>query len=106
MLLSHWTCNWLSGSSTGCHIALQAVYTALREAEHRSTAFLPYWNLPLAKVVIPRQRRCQEAMGIINSTLDGLVAKCQQLVRVRLSSDLAVAPTSWLNADILQSGVH
>lgn len=59
---------------------MQAVYTALREAEHRSTAFLPYWNLPLAKVIVPRQRRCQEAMVTINNTLDGLVAKCRRLV--------------------------
>ena len=31
----------------------------LREAEHRSTAPIQYWNLPGAKVLIPRQRKCQ-----------------------------------------------
>lgn len=29
---------------------------------------------------MPRQRRCQEALTIINSTLDGLIAECQRLV--------------------------
>lgn len=52
----------------------------MREAEHRSTAFLPYWDLPLATAVVPRQRRCREAMATINSSLDGLIAKCQRLV--------------------------
>ncbi len=27
--------------------ALQAVYVALREAEYRSTAFVPYWKVRL-----------------------------------------------------------
>lgn len=30
----------------GC---VQAVYGVLKEAEHRSTFYIPYWNLPLAK---------------------------------------------------------
>ena len=29
--------------------ALQAVYGVLKEAEHRSTFYIPYWDLPLAK---------------------------------------------------------
>ena len=55
--------------------AAQAVYTALREAEYRSTAFIPYWNVPLLRAIVPRQRRCTEALKVINSTLDGLIAK-------------------------------
>lgn len=58
----------------------QAVYTALREAEYRSTYPLPYWNIPLLRWLVPRQRRCQEALVIINSTLDSLIAKSKQLV--------------------------
>ena len=58
----------------------QAVYVVLREAEHRSTAPLPYWNLPGANQLIPRQKRCQEALLVVNNTLDGLIAKCKQLV--------------------------
>ena len=38
-------------------LALQAVYSVLKEAEHRSTFYIPYWNLPLAMQLVPRQRR-------------------------------------------------
>ena len=30
----------------------QAVYGVLKEAEHRSTFYIPYWNLPLARYVV------------------------------------------------------
>ncbi|CAL8463765.1 g3299 [Coccomyxa elongata] len=56
-----------------------AVYTVLREAEYRSTYPLPYWNLPLMRWLVPRQRRCQEALVVINSTLDSLIAKSKRL---------------------------
>ena len=59
---------------------MQAVYTVLREAEYRSTAFVPYWRLPLARSVVPRQQRCSAALKVINATLDGLIAKCRRLV--------------------------
>ena len=56
------------------------MYTALREAEYRSTMFLPYWKLPPLRWLVPRQRACTDAMAIINATLDGLVDKCKALV--------------------------
>ncbi|GLC45871.1 hypothetical protein PLESTB_001447900 [Pleodorina starrii] len=59
---------------------IQAVYTVLREAEHRSTAPLAYWNIPGVALVVPRQRRCQEALRIVNDCLDGLIDKCKKLV--------------------------
>lgn len=59
---------------------IQAVYTALREAEYRSTAFVPYWKVPLLRWLVPRQRRCTEAMVTVNATLDQLIDKCKQLV--------------------------
>ncbi len=30
-------------------LATQAVYGVLKEAEHRSTFYIPYWDLPFAK---------------------------------------------------------
>lgn len=36
-------------------ICLQAVYGVLKEAEHRSTFYIPYWNIPISKYVVPRQ---------------------------------------------------
>lgn len=51
---------------------LQAVYTTLREAEYRSTAFIPYWNIKPLLYVVPRQRRCLKALQTISDTLDEL----------------------------------
>ncbi len=59
---------------------VQAVYTVLREAEYRSTYPLPYWNLPLMRLIVPRQRRCQAALATINRTLSGLIAKSKRVV--------------------------
>lgn len=56
-----------------CLLTHQAVYTVLKEAEHRSVMPLPYWTLPFAKELVPRQRRCIEALVLINRTLDGLI---------------------------------
>ena len=44
-------------------LCVQAVYGVLKEAEHRSTFYLPYWKLPLASVVVPRQRKFSEDLG-------------------------------------------
>jgi hypothetical protein len=70
------------------------VYTALREAEYRSTAPIPYWNFAPLRYLVPRQRRCTEALAVINSTLDELIAKCKALVRGRLL--LALLAAGWL----------
>ncbi|KAG2422214.1 hypothetical protein HXX76_016214 [Chlamydomonas incerta] len=59
---------------------IQAVYTLLREAEHRSTAPIAYWNIPGIEFVVPRQKRCQEALALVNECLDGLIDKCKKLV--------------------------
>lgn len=59
---------------------IQAVYTALREAEYRSTAPIAYWNLPPARWIVPRQRRVTEALKIVNETLDTLIARAKALV--------------------------
>ena len=56
------------------------MYTSLREAEYRSTAFVPYWNVPLLRAIVPRQRRCTAALKIVNVTLDGLIQRCKDLV--------------------------
>ncbi|MEW5313289.1 MAG: hypothetical protein WDW38_004870 [Sanguina aurantia] len=59
---------------------IQAVYTVLREAEHRSVQPLPYWNLPGAKTLVPRQKKCVEALLVVNKSLDDLIAKSKKLV--------------------------
>lgn len=59
---------------------VEAVYVALREAEARSTALLPYWKIPGVRQVLPRQRRVTEALTLINATLDTLIATCKRMV--------------------------
>lgn len=55
----------------------QAVYTVLREAEDRSVAPIPIWEIPIWKDVSPRQRKVKEALKLINGTLDDLIAICK-----------------------------
>jgi hypothetical protein len=43
---------------------IQAVYTTLREAEHRSLTPIPYWKLPFADDLIPRQARALLSLKI------------------------------------------
>ena len=69
---------------------VQAVYTTLREAEYRSTAFIPYWNFAPLRAIVPRQRRCTEALGIVNTTLDGLISKCKRLVMATFCRDFTL----------------
>ena len=57
--------------------ALQAVYGVLKEAEHRSTFYIPYWNLPFARNLVPRQRQFYADLAVINDCLDGLIAQAK-----------------------------
>lgn len=57
---------------------IKAVYGVLREAEHRSTFYIPYWNLPLADVLVPRQRQFRADLKVINDCLDGLIERAKQ----------------------------
>lgn len=59
---------------------IDAVYTALKEAEARSTDLLPYWKIkPLCKI-IPRQIKAEEAVTVIRKTVEELIAKCKEIV--------------------------
>jgi len=72
--------NYTFDSLTHDDPVISAVYTVLREAEHRSIAIFPYWNLPGIAAVVPRQRAAQQALLVINSTLDALIADCRRVV--------------------------
>jgi hypothetical protein len=43
------------------------------EAEHRSTFYIPYWNVPLLRAIVPRQRQFAADIRVINDTLDQLI---------------------------------
>ncbi|GJP51245.1 hypothetical protein CLOM_g10420 [Closterium sp. NIES-68] len=59
---------------------VEAVYVTLREAEVRSTALFPYWKIPPLRVVMPSQRKVSDALKLINSTLNELIAECKKMV--------------------------
>lgn len=52
---------------------IQAVYGTLYEAEHRSTFYIPYWKIPFASWVVPRQWKFRQDLKVINDCLDGLI---------------------------------
>ena len=56
----------------------QAVYGVLKEAEHRSTFYIPYWNIPVTRYIVPRQRKFHADLEVINDCLDGLIARAKQ----------------------------
>ncbi|KAG2654974.1 protein LUTEIN DEFICIENT 5, chloroplastic [Panicum virgatum] len=59
---------------------VEAVYVTLREAEMRSTSPIPTWEIPIWKDISPRQKKVNEALKLINTTLDELIAVCKRLV--------------------------
>lgn len=72
--------NYNFDSLTSDSPVIQAVYTALKEAESRSTDLLPYWKIPLLCKLVPRQVKAAKAVTIIQETVEDLVAKCKSIV--------------------------
>lgn len=59
---------------------VEAVYAVLREAEMRSTSPIPTWEIPIWKDISPRQKKVNEALRLINTILDELIAICKRMV--------------------------
>jgi cytochrome P450 family 97 subfamily B polypeptide 3 len=70
--------NYTFGSITTESPVIKAVYGVLKEAEHRSTFYIPYWNLPGAKFLVPRQRAFNADLAVINECLDGLISQAKE----------------------------
>lgn len=77
----------------------QAVYVTLREAEMRSTSPIPTWEIPIWKDISPRQKKVNEALKLINTTLDELIAIC----KVHLFSTLILMSYMFGSIEILSS---
>ncbi|KAL5976945.1 hypothetical protein ACLOJK_021282 [Asimina triloba] len=60
------------------HESFKAVYGTLFEAEHRSTFYIPYWKLPFARWVVPRQQKFHNDLKVINECLDGLIKNAKE----------------------------
>ncbi|XP_073032888.1 protein LUTEIN DEFICIENT 5, chloroplastic-like [Primulina eburnea] len=59
---------------------IEAVYTVLREAEDRSIAPIPLWEIPIWKDISPKLKKVNAALKLINDTLDDLIAICKRMV--------------------------
>ncbi|XP_052730872.1 carotene epsilon-monooxygenase, chloroplastic isoform X1 [Vigna angularis] len=59
---------------------IEAVYTALKEAEARSTDLLPYWKFKFLCKLIPRQIKAEEAVSVIRKTVEDLIERCKEIV--------------------------
>ncbi|XP_040376980.1 cytochrome P450 97B2, chloroplastic [Oryza brachyantha] len=57
---------------------IKAVYGTLFEAEHRSTFYIPYWNIPITRWIVPRQRKFHSDLKVINDCLDGLIKNAKE----------------------------
>ncbi|XP_078436871.1 cytochrome P450, family 97, subfamily B, polypeptide 3 [Wolffia australiana] len=70
--------NYDFGSVTTESPVIKAVYGTLFEAEHRSTFYIPYWNFPLARWIVPRQRKFYSDLKVINDCLDELIKNARE----------------------------
>ncbi|XP_022854208.1 protein LUTEIN DEFICIENT 5, chloroplastic-like [Olea europaea var. sylvestris] len=59
---------------------VEAVYTVLREAEDRSVAPIPFWEIPIWKDISPKLKKVNAALKLINETLNNLIAICKRMV--------------------------
>jgi len=69
--------NYEFGSVTKESPVIKAVYSALVEAEHRSMTPAPYWSLPLANQLVPRLRKFNSDLRLLNDVLDNLINRAK-----------------------------
>jgi cytochrome P450 len=65
--------NYDFGSVTNESPIVKAVYRVLREAEHRSSSFIPYWNLPYAEKWMGGQIEFNRDMTMLDDILADLI---------------------------------
>eukprot|EP00970_Alexandrium_tamarense_P011252 scaffold2429_cov214-Alexandrium_tamarense.AAC.7 len=65
--------NYDFGSVTKESPIVKAVYRVLREAEHRSSSFIPYWDLPYADKWMGGQVEFRKDMGMLDDILTKLI---------------------------------
>ncbi|KAJ8611038.1 hypothetical protein CTAYLR_007067 [Chrysophaeum taylorii] len=66
--------NYEFGSVDRVSPVVQAAVDTLREAEHRSVTPAPYWKIPGATYVVPRQVAFRSNMNLLNAELNKCVA--------------------------------
>jgi cytochrome P450 family 97 subfamily B polypeptide 3 len=74
--------NYDFGSVTNESPVIRAVYSALVEAEHRSMTPAPYWNIPFANQLVPRLRKFNADLKLLNEVLDDLINRAKNTRQV------------------------
>jgi len=69
--------NYEFGSVTDESPVIKAVYSALVEAEHRSMTPAPYWDLPFANELVPRLRKFNSDLQILDDVLTDLIDRAK-----------------------------
>ncbi|KAF5750448.1 carotene epsilon-monooxygenase chloroplastic [Tripterygium wilfordii] len=59
---------------------IDAVYTALKETELRTTDILPYWKIKALCKIVPRQIKAEKAVTVIRRSVEELITKCKEIV--------------------------
>ena len=67
---------------------IKAVYSALVEAEHRSMTPAPYWDIPGANQLVPRLRKFNSDLDILNNVLNDLIDRAKSSREVEDIEDL------------------
>jgi len=80
--------NYDFGSVTKESPIVKAVYRTLREAEHRSSSFIPYWNLPYADKWMGGQVEFRRDIGMLDEILTNLINRAVQTRREASVEDL------------------
>lgn len=80
--------NYEFGSVTKESPVIKAVYSALVEAEHRSMTPAPYWDLPFANELVPRLRKFNSDLKLLNEVLNELINKAKSNRQVEDIEDL------------------
>lgn len=80
--------NYDFGSVTKESPIVKAVYRVLREAEHRSSSFIPYWNLPYADQWMGKQVEFREDMTMLDNILADLINRAVDTRREASIEDL------------------
>ncbi|GKY98823.1 hypothetical protein MPSEU_000838400 [Mayamaea pseudoterrestris] len=70
--------NFKFGSVTNESPIIKSVYSTLVEVEHRSMTPAPYWDLPLANQLVPRLRKFNYDLKLLNEVLDDLIIRAKQ----------------------------
>ena len=86
--------NYDFGSVTKESPIVKAVYRVLREAEHRSSSFIPYWNLPYAEKWMGGQVEFRKDMGMLDDILAKLINRAVETRQEATVEELEERETS------------